>query len=174
MVRGEVQFAYLYFISPDSWRYPIKPTPENPCWVVRSIDENENMIVTIIDAVEGKILGYGVPPPYGGFSLSGPQEFLPCSGAWTDLYQNAASWFNTMGYPTEEVEWPSWEKIKSHIQSYETAMFYEIAHSKDSHSFQSGCLAGMFPWIITWLDIQTAMYDYPKMPFTFIGSCCGH
>jgi hypothetical protein len=174
MVRGEVQFTTLYFKLPNSPVYPIKPTPKNPCWVVRSIDENDNMIVTIVDSVDGEILGYGVPPPYGAFSLSGPQEFFPCSGAWTDFYQNASSWFNTMGYPTEEVEWPSWEKIRSHIQSYETVMFYEIAHSKDSQCFKSGCQFGQLPWLTCWGDIQTAMYDYPKMPFTFIGSCCGH
>ncbi len=63
MVRGKVQFTKLYFISPDSWRYPIKPTPKNPCWVVSSIDWKGNTIITIIDAVEGKILGYGIPPP---------------------------------------------------------------------------------------------------------------
>ncbi|HJH26229.1 MAG TPA: hypothetical protein C5S37_05505 [Methanophagales archaeon] len=63
MVRGKVQFTDLCFIPPDSPVYPITPTPQNPCWVVRSIDWKGNTIVTIIDAVEGKILGYGVPPP---------------------------------------------------------------------------------------------------------------
>ena len=63
MVRGKVQFTTLYFILPDTPVFPIDPTPRNPCWVVRSIDENGNMIITVIDAVEGKILGYGVPPP---------------------------------------------------------------------------------------------------------------
>jgi len=63
IVRGKVQFSKLYFISPNSVVHPIKPTPKNPCWVVRGIDENGNMIDTIIDAVEGKILGYGIPVP---------------------------------------------------------------------------------------------------------------
>ena len=68
MVKGEVQFTQLYIISPESDGFPLDPTPQNPCWVVRSVD-NGKMIVTIIDAVEGKILGYGVPPPPG---LGGP------------------------------------------------------------------------------------------------------
>jgi PGF-CTERM protein len=68
MVKGEVQFTQLYIISPESDVFPVDPTPQNPCWVVRSVD-NGKMIVTIIDAVEGKILGYGVPPPPG---LGGP------------------------------------------------------------------------------------------------------
>ncbi len=63
MVKGKVQFTKLYFISPNSFVHPIKPTPKNPCWVVRSVDWKGNTIVTVIDAVEGKILGYGIPPP---------------------------------------------------------------------------------------------------------------
>ena len=62
MVGGKVQFTKLYIISPESVVFPIKPTPQNPCWVVRSV-ENGNLVVTIIDAIDGKILGYGIPPP---------------------------------------------------------------------------------------------------------------
>ena len=57
-IRGEVLPTELYYISPESNVFPIKPTPKNPCWIVRSIDDT-----IIIDAVEGKILGYGVRPP---------------------------------------------------------------------------------------------------------------
>jgi len=59
---GDVVFSQLYIISPESDIFPIKPTPNNPCWVVRSIQDG-NTIVTIIDAVSGDVLGYGVPPP---------------------------------------------------------------------------------------------------------------
>ncbi len=58
--------AILYFISPESDVFPIKPAPENPCWVVwKAIKTDEYVYynITIVDAVEGKILGYGVPPP---------------------------------------------------------------------------------------------------------------
>ena len=62
MAEGEVQFSKLYIISPESDVYPLEPTPENPCWVVRSISDG-SMIVTIIDAVTGNFLGHGVLPP---------------------------------------------------------------------------------------------------------------
>jgi len=63
----------LLFISPDSCWFKIKPTPKNPCWVVSIADENGfNTDVIVIDAVEGKILGHGVPFPSSGFSFSGP------------------------------------------------------------------------------------------------------
>jgi len=54
----------LLFISSDSCWHPVKPTPENPCWIVYFADENGyNTDVIIVDAVEGKILGHGVPFP---------------------------------------------------------------------------------------------------------------
>ena len=61
-IRGQILSTKLYYISPESNVFPIKPTPKNPCWVVRSIDDGR-MVITIIDAVYGEILGYGVPPP---------------------------------------------------------------------------------------------------------------
>lgn len=171
MVKGNVQFTKLYFISPESYTFPIKPTPENPCWIVRSAD-NSNIIITIIDAVTGEVLGYGVPPPYKGFSLSGPQYSNPCSGVWTAWYQNAEYWFNTMGYPTEAVEYPDESKVRSHIQSTKTAMFYELAHG-GSTSFASGCIDGTYYELTLPDEIHDWIYTYPKMPFTFIGSCGG-
>lgn len=54
--------ATLYFISPDSDVFPIKPTLENPCWIVTKAD-NGNITITIIDAMNGTTLGYGIPPP---------------------------------------------------------------------------------------------------------------
>ena len=62
MAEGEIRFTALYIISPESDVFPLEPTPQNPCWVVRSVKDG-NMIVTIIDAVTGKFLGYGVRPP---------------------------------------------------------------------------------------------------------------
>jgi len=171
IVEGETQFSKLYFISPESDVFPIDPTPENPCWVVRSID-NGNMIVTIIDAITGEKLGYGIPPPYTAFSLSGPCYFYPCSGAWNDWYKNAETWFNTMGYSTESVEWPTETRVRNHIQSIETAMFYEIAHG-DSTCFVSGCLDGSDYEFTYASEIETWITNYQKMRFTFLGSCEG-
>ena len=180
LVEGEVQFSRLYIISPESDVFPIKSTPRNPCWVVRSID-NGNLVVTIIDAMNGKILGDGIPPPYTpfppppiwtAFSMSGPQVFDPCGGVWYEWYKNAEFWFNEMGYSTEAVEWPTEEKIKSHIQSNETAMFYEIAHSGGrSDQFKSGCLNGTQPEYTYAYEIKEWIADYTKMPFAFLASC---
>jgi hypothetical protein len=171
MVKGEVQFARLYIISPESDVFPLEPTPQNPCWVVRSIEE-ERPIVTIIDAIDGRVLGYGIPPPYTGFSLTGPWYFYPCDGSWLSWYASALYWFNTMGYLTEGVEWPIEDKVRGHVQSDSTAMFYELAHG-DSYYFASGCLGGNDPEYTSSFEIHDWIADYTKMPFTFLGSCEG-
>ncbi len=173
LVAGEIQFSDLYIISPESDVFPLNPTPQNPCWAVRSVREHGEYVVTIIDAVSGVVLGSGVPPPYTAFSLTGPQSEDPCDGAWTSWSLNAEWWFNTMGYSTEVVEWPTKAKIQSHIQSNETAMFYELAHSGGvSTQFASGCVGGFYEFTYA-TDIETWMVGYEKMPFAFIGSCFG-
>ena len=158
MVEGEVQSAKLYFISPDSPVFPIEPTPVNPCWIVKSIVGGYQK-VTVIDAVEGGILGYGVPPPFDAFSLTGPENHTPCSGAWDAYYTDAAVWFTIMGYLTESVVWPNEAKVQSHISSNTTAMFYELAHG-GSGGFNSGCPDGDNYEATTWDDVEAWIQDY--------------
>ena len=171
MVEGEVQSAKLYYIEPDSPVFPLDPTPMNPCWVVRSIVDDRQTI-TVIDAVEGWILGNGIPPPFTAFSLTGPTDHDPCSGDWGPWYENARDWFNFMGYSTEAVLWPTESKVQSHVSSNTTAMFYELAHG-GSGGFASGCVGGTSYETTVPSEIETWIADYPAIPFTFIGSCGG-
>ncbi|MBA7519892.1 hypothetical protein ES705_11980 [subsurface metagenome] len=168
MVGGKIMNTNLWFISPKSHRFPIKPTPKNPCWTVSIADDRGyNIDVIIIDAVEGKILGHGVPLPSSGFSFSGPQDATNCTGSWSEYPQNAESWFNTMGYPTEAMLYPNEVKVKSHIQSTETAVFYEVAHGSSYH-FENSCDDTTYA-----TEISVWITGYTKMPFTFIHSCGG-
>lgn len=171
IIEGEVQSAELYIISPESDVFPIEPAPKNPCWIVRSI-RNGDLVIEIIDAVDGVFLGYGVPPPYNAFSLTGPQYSSPCSGAWTPWSESAEYWFNAMGYSTEEIVWPTQATVQGRIQSSEIALFYELAHG-GSESFASGCVNGQSYETTFASEISTWITAYEKMPFTFIGSCGG-
>jgi hypothetical protein len=172
MVAGKVQFSQFIILSPESDVFPIEPTPKNPCWVVRSIVDG-NLVVTIIDAVTGESLGYGVPPPQiASFSLSGPKYENPCSWTWTSWYLNASNWFEQMGYSTEVIEWPTESEIISHIESTETAVFYEVAHGS-SHSFSGGCPDGNWFELTTSDEVRSWIFDYTKMPLTFLGGCEG-
>lgn len=169
MVEGDVRSSRLYIISPESDVFPIEPAPTNPCWVVRSV-VGERTVVTVIDAVDGAVLGYGVPPPYTAFSFTGPWE-CPYYGAWTSWYQNAEAWFNTMGYVTEGIQWAEKAEIRGHIKSDSTAMFYELNHG-GSDSFSYGCDGSSWLSLGAW-QVAIWMTQYAKMPFTFLGSCEG-
>jgi hypothetical protein len=171
LVEGTILSSRLYYISPESYVFPLDPAPENPCWVVRS-DVDGRLVITIVDAVTGDRLGLGVPPPVTGFSLTGPWDFGDsCSGAWTSWMNNAATWFENMGYPTQTERWPRDGKVRGTVQTGTTAMFYELAHGGSDY-FQSGCLRGI-PSTIRASEIMTWITDYTKMPFAFIGSCGG-
>ncbi|UCC79628.1 MAG: hypothetical protein JSW64_15410, partial [Candidatus Zixiibacteriota bacterium] len=115
-VEGEPISSTLYIVSPESDVYIVDPIPENPCWVVR-VMRDDYMRIVIIDAASGDSLGYGVPPPYSSFSLTGPWYDDPCEGAWTAWYQSAEYWFNLMGYNCEAVAWPAKGVIQGHVQS---------------------------------------------------------
>lgn len=67
IVDGQNASATLYIISPESKVFPINPPPKHPCWVVRS-SKDRKITVTIVDAVTGAVLGYGLPPPPAGLS----------------------------------------------------------------------------------------------------------
>ncbi|MCK4579846.1 MAG: hypothetical protein KAU10_00750, partial [Dehalococcoidia bacterium] len=181
-------FSHLYYIADGSEIHPVYT--RNPCWIVSSVIsrdvEVEIVADAIIDAVTGEFLGYAVPPPqYTGFSLTGPtcnatckdpktgkQICTACCGAWTSHYQNAASWFIKMGYTTESVKWPTENKVKSHIQSYKTAVFYELAHGGSS-GFASGCSGGKYYENTTASEVKSWIASFPPMRFAFIGSCGG-
>ena len=181
LVGEEVQFTQLYYIADGSAVHPVY-TP-NPCWIVRTstrvADDIISLTSTIIDAVTGEILGLGVPPPqYTAFSLTGPQcnaadkACTTCNWSWGAWYQNATNWFNTMGYSTEDVKWPTENKVRSHIQNNNTAVFYELAHG-GSTAFASGCVGGT-SYEITWAtEVHNWISSYPAMRFAFIGSCGG-
>jgi len=168
---GEPLFSRLYIISPESDVFKLAPVPENACWVVRTIKDDEELVV-IIDAVTGHFLGYGIPPPYESFSFSGPQYDYPCAGVWDNWYENAESWFNTMGYSCDTEEWPVLAEVQSSIQNNSTGMFYELAHGGSDY-FASGCSGGSVYEYTHASYIESWIAGYPEMRFAFIGSCGG-
>jgi hypothetical protein len=173
MTEGDVRSVLLYFISPNSEIFRIRPTPKNPCWVVRSVN-GDRTVFTIIDAVTGEKLGYGTPPPYGGLSIHGPDHDPPLGGGcdnddplWYDHAQNAHNWFETMGYDTVRIGSATQAQIQAHIQSDSTVMFYELDHG-GSTSFKIRCEDDL-----TADEVGTMIAGYASMGLAFIGSCEG-
>jgi hypothetical protein len=76
-----------------------------------------------------------------------------------------------MGYGTEGVISPTLEKIRSHIKSDSTVMFYEIAHG-GSTSFNFACVGGAWQGLPSF-KIGVWIGAYAPMPFAFIASCDG-
>jgi len=170
MAEGDILSTKIYIISPESNVFPLTPIPKNPCWIVKSI-KNENIIISIIDAMEGTKLGYGIPPPYNGFSLSGPWQQNPCTGSWDRHFQSAKKWFNKMGYPTHAVIWPTRSEIKGSVQDPQILLFYELAHGS-SYYFAGGCNNDGYVYT-TAKNIEKWIASYPKKIFVFLGSCEG-
>lgn len=166
-VLGTVVGSRLWIIAPDSDVFPLRPPPPGPCWVVRSIVD-DRLVVSILDALTGDFLGLGIPPPYEGFSLGGP-DWGACAPFYTAWAQNAETWFEAMGYDTEMVDCPPDAKVQSHVQSDSTAMFYELAHG-DSGSFHNICPDSES---ITAAEVETWIADYAPIVFVFLGSCGG-
>jgi hypothetical protein len=180
ILEHEIQSFRLWIISPESDVFPLDPCPKNPCWVVRGIEDGY-LVITIIDAVSGRNLGRGIPPPYDAYSLSGPMYWTPCTdglwGGYTAWAENAKARFDEMGYSTNRDRWPEANEVGEMVQSHEVALFYELAHG-NSTKFYGGCVDGDFPRVIHASGpyapcIEGWIAIYEKMPFTFIGSCNG-
>ncbi|MCD4722176.1 MAG: hypothetical protein K8S13_20285 [Desulfobacula sp.] len=168
-VNGEILSIRLIYISPESEIFKITPVPENPCWIIRTrIDDSRKVI--IIDAVSGEYLGQGLPAPYEGFSMHGPDHPPDCDDnnpLWYSHAQNAHNWFETMDYDTIRDGSAYGSVVQSHIQSDSTVMFYELDHG-GATSFKNRCDDDILA-----SEIDTWINGYAPMGFAFIGSCMG-
>ncbi|MBN1123740.1 MAG: hypothetical protein JXA82_01945 [Sedimentisphaerales bacterium] len=164
---GKLRYGRLFYLAEDSEVIPIRPVPKEPCWIIHTIEDGGELKASVVDAISGLLLGPAIPPPYEGYSLSGPVNISECTSSWSTWYRSAENWFNTMGYPTEAVLYPGEAKMREHIASDAMVLFYELAHG-GSTSFTNGCGDHTSASeIVNWLQI------YPPVPFAFIGSCGG-
>ena len=167
LVEGEVFSTRLLIISPESDVYPLEPVPENPCWVVRHV-KNNDMNLAVIDSMTGEYLGKGISPPQKAYAYTGPTDTTPpCSGSWSSWTANAVSWFEKWAYPSTSAIWPSNSVIRSKVQDTAIKLIYEFGHG-GSHYFTSAC-----EQYTTWQNVEDWMAAYPKKTFVFLGHCEG-
>ncbi|MBN1816661.1 MAG: right-handed parallel beta-helix repeat-containing protein [Sedimentisphaerales bacterium] len=164
---GKLRYARLFYLAEDCEVTPIRPVPKEPCWIIHTIQDDGQIKASVVDAISGHILGPAVPPPYEGFSLSGPIDTSSCSSSWNAWYRSAENWFNTLGYPTEAVLYPSEAKMREHIASEKMVLFYELAHG-GATSFTNGCGDSTSA-----SEIANWLASYTAVPFAFVGSCGG-
>jgi len=172
---GESQ---LFILMPDSAIFPVTSEPTHPSWVVyakagQNPDGTTRQVISIFDSVTGDFLGYGVSPPvYSALSINGPDwgaTYPNCNPIWHSHMMSAKNAFDGMGYSTEGIDNPTDAQVQSHIQSGDTALFYELDHG-GSYSFHNDCPDSVS---ITSTEVATWIASYTKMPFTFVGSCEG-
>ncbi|MFA6183650.1 MAG: Ig-like domain-containing protein [Parcubacteria group bacterium] len=167
-VNGNSKFSTLYYASPDSDVFNINFDKSNPIWAVTSFDSNNYASLFVIDAITGKKLGNGNPPPSSGYSMTGPISYgSSCSDSWSSWSSNAASWYQKMGYTTETQTWPLKTQEMAKIQDPNIALFYELAHGA-STIFINSCSESTYA-----SDIKNWLSSYPAKKFAFIGSCDG-
>jgi len=159
--------ATLYYISPNSSIfYTVEPVPTEPCWVVCKRDGNNTLYnLTVVDAQNGTILGYGVPPPAESFLYAGPEDTENCTDTWYAHFNSALYWFNAMGYSNSSLVYPTNQDLKSYIQSSDTAVIYGVAHGTNSVIY-CGCTQEY-----TAMDVKDWLSGYPPLKFTFLASC---
>jgi hypothetical protein len=167
MVAGDVLFSRLLLISPESDVYPLEPTPENPCWIVRHVKSND-IILAVIDSITGEFLGNGISPPQKGYAFTGPTDATPpCSGSWNAWTVNADTWFGKWGYPSTSAIWPNNLAIKSKVRDTAIKLIYEFGHG-DSYSFISACQQ-----FTNAQNVEDWLAVTPKKTFVFLGHCEG-
>ena len=167
-VSGKSKFSTLYYASPDSDIFKINFDRTKPIWAVTSFDSKGIASLTIIDAVTGKKLGNGVPPPSAAYLMTGPIALTsPCELTWAEWSDNAASWFSRMGYATNAQVWPPKTQEMSEIQKPEAVLFFELAHGTSTYYWNACQQITKASEIHDWLN------SYPAKQFAFIGSCDG-
>lgn len=167
--------ASLFYIDNETAVFStIDPIPQEPCWVSWKRDDNGTLYnITVVSAQDGVILGYGIPPPASSFIYGGPINQScssggnNCSEVWAPWYDSARYWFEEMGYSYDIIIYPAAGDIKSHIQNYDVALFYGVAHSAYSGwAIDCGCCDGY-----TADSVKEWIANYPPMRFTFLASC---
>lgn len=166
-LEGQIQSVELFYMSLSSYVFQIDFTL-NPFYVIRT-DKGE---MVLVDAITGKYLGKGIPPPESGYAFSGPQYDNPCSGSWTSWYWNAKTRFENLGYLMSTDTWPAKAVFQSYVQDNSRNVIYEFGHGASTY-FASGCSGGTSYVYTTASDITTWMTAYNKKDFVFLGHCDG-
>jgi hypothetical protein len=171
-VSGKIIHAEKIIISPESYVFPFKPSPENPCWVVWH-EVDKLIILTVIDAVTGKEVGKGISPPSDGFVFSGPHDYnSPCNpeSCWQMWIDNAKIWFDRITYLTTKFCNPTNVTVESYVKNPLAGLVYSFGHGTSTW-----CIVhcnGETEYINA-SDVKQWMTSIKPKFFVFLGHCDG-
>ena len=122
---------------------------------------------TILYDSSGEKIGYGIPTPDSGFSLSG-YDYNPNypDDPWIAYRENADRFFQDWCITTDSISLPTKHEISSYVQDPTVHLFFEIAHG-DHISFLLNKQWERYYFSTARKDME----NRPPMKFAFIGSC---
>lgn len=178
-LKGTTSHENLYYITADADIFhgiDIK----RPSFVYAITGtENDVPVELIVDAVTGKTIGYGTPPPASwAYHTGGPYNHIPpCSPPdYLTIQMNAVLyWLNQMGYYETGGWGESGYDILTKLEGLNTPLFVEISHSSDIDGISSSIRTACYEDLTADL-IASYMANVPPMPFSFLESCtslCG-
>ena len=179
----------LYYFDPNYPNpiYLFSPPLKKPvvAWVVRA-----EIGTYLYDAVTGKKIGEGVPPPTDTFCTSGLLKPFgqPEYDPWANYRKNAASWFKKLGLAVEEYiitpgmdigpQIVMWEDIREKLKSNNLKYFYIIAHTWRASGIPQlrydtiGFVLAKYTTLAA-EDIRECFKYREPMRFAFLASCHG-
>ena len=139
----------------NTQKYPVL------CWEVRKIDGTTPLYDNY-----GNQIGYGIPAPFKGFSLSGYHE-PDYPDPWKQWRLNADSYFSKWCNSTISMSFPTPATITSYISNPDYELFFELAHG-GHYYFKATATEYYYA-----SNVEAALIGRSAMRFAFIGSCGG-
>lgn len=150
-----------FYTFDDSQDYPVT------CWEVRHEDGT-----TLMYDFNGNEIGYGIPAPADGYSLSGYDEDWAGHDPWLPHRQNADYWYSKWCSSTTSVSLPTPSGISSYVSNANYKFFYELAHG-GSDQFRADSQNSYYYSDSGTYNVQNDMAGRRRMKLAFIGSCEG-
>ncbi len=124
---------------------------------------------TILYNSEGEKIGYGLPTPSNGFSLSG-YDYNPQypDDPWINYRKNADNYFQKWCDSTDSLSLPLKDTVSSYVKNPSVQFFYEIAHG-DYTDFLINKRGERYYFLTAREDMENRQ----PMRFAFIGNCKG-
>ncbi|UCE38663.1 MAG: hypothetical protein JSW00_05385, partial [Thermoplasmata archaeon] len=156
--EDDCTYFYTFY---DPQEYPVA------CWEVRHDDGT-----TVIYDFDGNEIGYGIPAPANGFSLSGYNN-ATWPDPWLPNRQNADHYFSKWCSFTTSLSMPSASTISTYVSDPDYKLFYELAHG-GSYSFGADSASSYYSKpSLGPNNVQDDMASRKRMKLAFIGSCEG-
>jgi len=155
----------FYFTFYDQLECPVV------CWEVCYSDGS-----IIFYDLQSKEIGYAIPMPSNGFSMSGHNHLQGSEDPWKNWRTNANMYFEMWTSTNVSISLPPASTVSSYVSDPSFELFFEIAHGDHTRfrCVQYPSTEVYYHSTGSWnYCAQNDMEDRQAMRFAFIGSCGG-